>query len=63
MNILLENEFLFITKQGIFIFLDKITKAIEVKKVLTKLIFAKLFISSLYILNLSLRAGVCPLLV
>ena len=37
----LKNEFLFITKQGFFIFLDKLSKVkinlIEVKKVLTKL--------------------------
>ena len=35
----LKNEFLFITKQEIFIFLDKLSKVnlIEVKKVLTKL--------------------------
>ena len=41
MNILLENEFLFITKQGFFIFLDKLSKVIltKVKKDLTKLIF------------------------
>jgi len=34
----LKNEFLFITKQGFFIFLDKLSKVnlIEVKKVLTK---------------------------
>ena len=31
------NKFLFITKQGFFIFLDKLSKVIEVKKVLTKL--------------------------
>ena len=43
MNILLKNEFLFITKQGIFIFLDKLSKVIEVKKDLTKFRFAKLF--------------------
>ena len=39
MNILLENKFLFITKQEIFIFLDKLFKVIEVKKDLTKFIF------------------------
>ena len=35
----LKNEFLFITKQGFFIFLDKLSKVnlIEVKKDLTKL--------------------------
>ena len=35
----LKNEFLFITKQGFLIFLDKLSKVnlIEVKKVLTKL--------------------------
>ena len=30
-------KFLFITKQGFFIFLDKLSKVIEVKKILTKL--------------------------
>ena len=30
-------KFLFITKQGLFIFLDKLSKLIEVKKDLTKL--------------------------
>ena len=37
----LKNEFLFITKQGFFIFLDKLSKVnlIEVKKDLTKSIF------------------------
>ena len=35
----LKNEFLFITKQGFFIFLDKLSKVnlVEVKKILTKL--------------------------
>ena len=33
------NKFKFITKQGFFIFLDKLSKVIEVKKVLTKLFF------------------------
>ncbi len=49
-------NFLFITKQGFFIFLDKLSKVIKVKKDLTKFRIAKLFLSSLYILNLSLRA-------
>ena len=43
MNILLKNEFLFITKQGFFIFLDKLSKVnwTKVKKDLTK--FKKYF--------------------
>ena len=41
MNILLKNEFLFITKQGILIFLDKLSKVIKVKKVLTKFILLR----------------------
>ena len=36
-------KFLFITKQGFFIFLDKLSNLIEVKKVLTKFRIAKLF--------------------
>ena len=36
-NTPLLKNFLFITKQGFFIFLDKLSKVIEVKKVLTKL--------------------------
>ena len=40
-DIILKNKFLFITKQGFFIFLDKLSKVIEVKKDLTK--FKKYF--------------------
>ncbi len=45
---LLNMNFVFITKQGFFIFLDKLSKLIEVKKVLTKFRIAKLFLSSLH---------------
>ena len=49
-NTPLLKNFLFITKQGFFTFLDKLSKVIEVKKVLTNLILY--FLKSLGLKNI-----------